>query len=442
MGVADETEQILERPEAVTFGDVLTGPSAVSAGAAVAEDEIKRDAYPPHSGGLRHLCGLHQFQRREAPIVRNEFKYDLFRSDLPEIVRTIERDYEEIERPTPTTLTLFFYSSELGAPEVETCFRLRTYAHLDNPTAATLDDIKALKWQLEKKHGHTKERLGTIDGLPKSIAPDHEAWDLAGTIFRPNLLKVTQRRHFALTCNHDESHRITVDLSRDVFKVGEQLQPLGGMGPRVEVKLPLDEPEDRVPVAGRLRAADHWTPFAGLANYFQFLLRRLLPRRTHMSLPEIESKHIISSGSPHQQQVFDQLDGWLRTKQDKSRLLLPFPHHITRVRRYHVCEGLRPNSTATVVETAAGRCSLKIKDNARQEGSALLRHTEASHTTDLDGALMAPDEFIRARGLTKLNEFAKVQRKIPIALANGHSFQFSLDQCTDPSGRSLAALRE
>ena len=48
--------------------------------------------------------------------------------------------------------------------------------------------------------------------------------------------------------------------------------------------------------------------------------------------------------------------------------------------------------------------------------------------------------FVAANGLTKLNEFTKVQRKIPIALANGHAFQFSLDRCTDPVGRSLAQI--
>lgn len=389
-------------------------------------------------GRLRQLNGPRHLGLTADPIVRNEFKYDLFRSDVPEITRTIERDYEEIERPAPTTLTLFFYSTELGAPEVERCFRLRTYAQLDDPLSATLDDLKTLTWQLERKHGRTKERLATIAGLPKSIDPDHEEWDVNGTIFRPNLLKVTQRRHFALAQNQDESQRMTVDLSREVFKIGERLQPLGDMGPRVEVKLPVGKREDAVPMAGRLRAAGHWTPFGGLANYFQFLLRRLLPMETHASLPEIESKHSLASGNP--QQAFHRLDEWLGTKRHNWRPLLPFPHGIARVRRYHVCEGPRLGSTATVVETTAGRCSLKIKDDARQQGSALLRQTAASHTTDLDGTVLAPGDFIRAHGLNKLNEFTKFQRKIPVALANGHSFQFSLDQCTDPAGHRLAQV--
>ncbi len=392
----------------------------------------------PHLALNCRVVPPHQSESFGKSTIRNEFKYDLFRSDLPEIMRSIEREHDEIERPAPTTLTLFFYSSRLGAPEVETRLRLRAYGHVDDPTAVTLDELKKMSWRIEKKHGHVKERLGIITKLPKSIAADHEAWDIAGTILRPNLLKVTQRRHFALTPNHDESHRLTVDLSRNVFKFSGQLQHLGDMGPRVEVKLPANKQEDWVPLTSRLRTVGHWTPFAGLASYFQFLLRRQIPAETHMSLPEIEAKHVISSGSPLE--VFDRLYGWLHTKRAQWRLLLPYPHTITRARRYHVCKSTFPDSSATVVETTAGRCSLKVKDNARQHGSLLLRETSASHETDLSGAVMLVDAFIRAHGLAKLNEFTKVQRKIPITLANGHGFQFSLDQCTDPSGRQLAQI--
>jgi len=392
----------------------------------------------PHPALNCRVVPPRQPENFETSTIRNEFKYDLFRSDLPEIMRSIEREHDEIERPAPTTLTLFFYSSRVGAPEVETRLRLRAYGHVDNPTAVTLDELKTMSWRIEKKHGHIKECLGTITKLPKSVAADHEAWDIAGTILRPNLLKVTQQRHFALTPDHDESHRLTVDLSRNVFKFSGQLQHLGDMGPRVEVKLPANKNEDLVPLTRRLRIIGHWTPFAGLAGYFQFLLRDQIPAETHLLLPEIEAKHVISSGSPLE--VFDRLYGWLHTKRDQWRLLLPYPHTITRVRRYHVCKSTFPDSSATVVETAAGRCSLKVKDTARQHGSLLLRETSASHETDRNGAVMPADDFIRAHGLAKLNAFTKVQRKIPIALANGHGFQFSLDQCTDHSGRHLAQI--
>ncbi len=395
-------------------------------------------AIPVPDPAIPDAAAYHPQRDETATIVRNEFKYDLFRSDLPEVMRLIEREYDEIRRPMPTTLTVFFYSSRFGAPEVETQYRLRAYGHVDDPAAVTLDELEALTWRVEKKHGHRKERLGTFAGLPKRLAADDESWDIAGIILRPNMLKVTQRRHFALTQVRDEAHRLTVDLSRNVFKFGEKLQNLGEMGPRVEVKLPLGSTVDSVALEGRLRATGHWTPFAGLAHYFQFLLRHQLPPETHMSLPEIEAKYVVTDG--RSDQVFDDLIRWLHAKQVKWRPLLPSPHTITRARRYHVCEGLGPDSSATVVETAAGRCSLKIKDAARRYGSLLIRDTTASHTTDLDGAMTTPEAFIRSHGLTRITEFTKYQRKIPIALDNGHSYQFSLDNCTDPAGRHLAQL--
>ena len=126
-------------------------------------------------------------------------------------------------------------------------------------------------------------------------------WELLGETRRPNLLKVSQRRHFAVDETHDESQRITVDLSRSVFKIVDQrLVPLGDIGPRVEVKLPAGQPEDSLPMARRLRGASYWMPFGTMANYFQFLLRGALPMETHMSLPEIESKFAITSGTPEE----------------------------------------------------------------------------------------------------------------------------------------------
>ena len=222
--------------------------------------------------------------RRRLPqesVVRNEFKYDLFGSDLPDVISVIERDHKEIKRPTPTTLTLYFYDAELGAPEVDPFYRLRTYAHFD-PDATSLDDIKALPWQVQKKCGHEKRPLGTLEGLPASIAPDDEVWELLGETRRPNLLKVSQRRHFAVDETHDESQRITVDLSRSVFKIVDQrLVPLGDIGPRVEVKLPAGQPEDSLPMARRLRGASYWMPVGTIGGR----IYRAVFSTSHVLLP-------------------------------------------------------------------------------------------------------------------------------------------------------------
>ncbi len=387
---------------------------------------------------MTNTCCIERSRLRSEAVVRNEFKYDLFSPDMAAVVGAIERDYAEIKRPTPATLTLYFYDPRRGAPEVDPFLRLRAYADFD-PDTTSLEDIKALAWRVEKKCGHEKRLLGTLDGLPDSSSPDSEVWNLLGTVCRPNLLKVSRRRHFAIGDAGDEAHRITADVSRSVFKiVDHQLVPLGDMGPRVEVKLPKGRREGSLALAEQLRGSSYWMPFSTMANYFTFLLRGSLPMHTHMYLPEIESKFAVTAGSP--EQVFDKLFAFLSAKRGDWRFLLPYPHIITRTRRYHVCHGPRPGTTATVVETASGRCSLKVKADARADGSAILRNTSASHTTDVDGRRMSADEFIAANRLAKINEFTKLQRKIPIALANGHGFQFSLDRCTDPAGRSLTQI--
>ncbi|TWU73168.1 hypothetical protein ED733_003430 [Metarhizium rileyi] len=363
---------------------------------------------------------------------RSEFKYDVFQHDVSDIVSAIEKEYREINRPTSTTLTLYF-DGDQGSPSVDLSFRLRTYGHFERGTT-TLQDIKSLPWRAEKKFGEEKTTLGSLPCLP-----DGEAWQFRGATRRPRSLKVCERRHFAMGELDDESRRVTIDLSRSLYYIsGQSLVPIGDMGPRIEVKLPSGMSETHFALAHQLRAANHWMEFSSLTNYSQFVLATLFPSDTHMALPEIESKYAITSGSA--EQVFNGLLAFLASEQRKWHLVLPYPHIMIRTRRYHVCQGLRPGSTATIVETSSGRCSVKIKDDARSQGSVLLRTTQASHTTDINGQMMSPGEFAAAHGLEKINEFTKLQRKIPIALANGHGFLFTVDLCTDPRRRSLAQV--
>ncbi|KAL7939986.1 hypothetical protein V8C42DRAFT_358264 [Trichoderma barbatum] len=365
--------------------------------------------------------------------IRSEFKYDLFQHDVSDIYRAVEREYQEINRPNNTTLTLYFHDIGQGAPAMDFSFRLRSYANFDRGIT-TLQDIRMLQWQVENKYEDKKTQLSILTSLPEG-----DEWHLFGATRRPATLKTSQRRHFAIGEPKDESRRVTIDVSRSLFQiVGQDLKLLGDMGPRVEVKLPGDVSEDHFPLANRLRTASHWMAFGSLTTYNRSVLANLFPSETHMSLPEIESKYQIASGSA--EQVFQGLFSFLSNGQRNWQLVLPYPHIIIRTRRYHVCQGLAPGSTVTIVETSSGRCSIKIKNDARSQGSVLLRTTQASHTTDINGQMMSPDEFAAAHGLTKINKFTKLQRKIPIALANGHGFQFTVDLCTDPQGRSLAQV--
>jgi hypothetical protein len=332
------------------------------------------------------------------------------------------------------TLTLYFCEPNLGAPSIDFVFRMRSYGHFDGD-ATTLGQLRALRWRAEKKYGNVKIELGTSLGLPEG-----GTWDLFGAKRRPLMLKVSERHHFSVHGVTDELNRITVDMSRMQYKVtGDRLEFMGDMGPRVEVKLPRGMQDDHLPLASELRKASHWHDYSALTNYMWFILARMFPAESHIPLPEVEVKYnVISDSSP--QQVFDKLLAIVLSRPQHWRLVLPYPHIIIRTRRNHVCEELRPGCSATIVETPSGRCSLKIKADAHSQGSALLRTTQASYTTHINGTILTPDEFAQEHGLNKINEFTKLQRKIPISLANNDGYQLTVDACSDLHGQSLVQL--
>jgi hypothetical protein len=130
---------------------------------------------------------------------------------------------------------------------------------------------------------------------------------------------------------------------------------------------------------------------------------------------------------------------WLR-RQPGFRLLLPLPHQVVRMRRYHFCEGDDDGAQCTIVETAAGRLSAKVKRNAAAEGLLLLRSTEASRSTNVDGAREPVDVFAQRHGWRRFNTMTKVQAKIPFAVRSGHAYLVSVDDCVDEHGRTLRQL--
>jgi len=119
------------------------------------------------------------------------------------------------------------------------------------------------------------------------------------------------------------------------------------------------------------------------------------------------------------------------------RMLLPAPHGLERMRRYHVCADPGSDDECIVVETAAGRLSEKRKRSSRLLGKALLRETIASRTTDRDGSLLPIEDFLAERGLIRLNVFEKVQSKVPFALENGRAYLVSFDRCSQADGPAL-----
>lgn len=368
---------------------------------------------------------------------RNEYRHDLFITDLTKILPDLEATYEEIVRTTPITLTLYFYDRESGPPNVDMNFRLRAYADLD-PHTATLHDLKKLDWRVEKKTDHVKQEVAELTGLAST--GDQEAYEILHVTHQAHSVKVATRRHFSMLREECEDHRLTVDTSRAVFDVdGHQLRFLADIGPRVEVKVPTNEDESSFQLKEELQRLSTWGPYRTLGPCLEELVREGFPASTREPFGEVEIKNEVIADKPSD--VFYQILSALQNVQgDELKFVLPYPYMYSRVRRYHVCTGPESDATYTVVETPAGRFSLKVKRKARSTGEVLVRNTEASHTTDHDGEITTIDAYLREQGLTKLDAFVKTQLKTPVVLANGIGVQITLDQCVSEKGRKLNQL--
>jgi hypothetical protein len=177
--------------------------------------------------------------------------------------------------------------------------------------------------------------------------------------------------------------------------------------------------------------------YRSLVLLFQDLLRDLIPPGRATERPEIESKFTMASID--MAIAASAVVGWLQRHRE-IRLLLPFPHQIVRMRRYHFCEPLADEAQCTIVETAAGRLSAKIKREATTHGAALVRQTRASRYTDHDGRREPVAAFAHRHGWRPFNTMTKVQTKIPLVVATGNAYLVSIDDCVDLHGTSLRQL--
>jgi len=178
-------------------------------------------------------------------------------------------------------------------------------------------------------------------------------------------------------------------------------------------------------------------PYHSLELLFQDVLRVVVPPGPSAGVSEIEVKFDLADVDL--QATASAMVGWLSNRAD-IRLLLPFPHQIVRMRRYHFCIGDDRDAQCTVVETTAGRLSAKVKRSAEVRGRAVVRHTTASRSTDLDGVRERPEDFIARHGWRRVNMMTKLQAKIPFALRSGTAYLASIDDCLDPSGTPLRQL--
>jgi len=374
---------------------------------------------------------------------RVEWRGDLFASELPGLLRRLGgarvRAYD-----LPHTLTLFLQHA--GRPlEVEHALRIRAYGRLDDfsaeSVAAAIERGLAGKLQIKDACGAVTElgggRVAVLRGALLGRADGLWRVRLGSGEYVAASVRVARRTHHELDLGRGV--RVTVDHERRLFRLhGQAARFLGDLGPRVEIKAARPEDAQRtrelLDPDGRLRRL----PYRSLELLFQDELRGRIAAETHLALPEIEVKFDVPPWGPEAasgrvRALVQQLAGG---PFGPLAPLLPFPHQVVRLRRYHMCapaEGER----RVIVETAAGRLSPKVKRQPRLSGPALLRATSASHTTDLDGACVSPLEFAAARGWSLSNVMDKLQAKWPFVLPGGRAYQLGVDDCQDAHGRRL-----
>ncbi len=372
---------------------------------------------------------------------RLEWRGDFFASERGLILDRLSL-YPEIARPFRHTLTLFLAKTPHPEPALEPVVRLRAYANLSELSASSIQAWLHAQpsGKLQVKYTGGAEEHGEVTlqpgpgGLPVCT--------LHGEDYVPASLRVAARRHFAMTeaglpapRDVSEHHRITLDAERHLFRVHRDgsVAALGEMGPRLEIKTP--SPEAAATALAAVNGSDEAkvVPWRGLELLFQAMLRDRIARDSIVPGRELELKFEVH-GEVAAEAVLESL-------RDHGEWLLPFPHRIERLRRYHICRHLTDAASEyTIVETPAGKLSQKRKRERALHGAVVARRTEAMFTTDRDGRACPVEEFCADNALVALNSFAKSQTKVPFLLANGHAYQVSLDRCHDRAGRALSQL--
>lgn len=379
---------------------------------------------------------------------RDEWQGDLFRSDLATVLPHLPAK-AKIDRPFRDTITVF-YAQDGRWVEDRRPVRIRTYGDLPDLSPQTIASFLGhrLTGKLQVKisaeagvadevdvkalHGHAEE----FPHLPSHL-------DVEGTMYTPHSVRIARRRHYSvgalLDTDEDETerHRVTIDLERHLFRLAESDAPvyLGDLGPRLEIKAPSPDEVRRVQEALGVTDLTAHLPFRSLELLFQDLLLSELSVARSSEFPEIEGKLEVT-GDRDTDEIGEQLVDWVRSLA-RARLLLPFPHRIVRMRRYHVCECRSDPREWTVVETMGGKLSTKVKTGARSDGAALLRDTQASHSTDREGRHAPLSQFLAERDLRRVNWFHKRQIQVPFSLANDHAYLVKIDDCEDPAGNRL-----
>jgi hypothetical protein len=372
-------------------------------------------------------------------IRRTEWRGDLFASDLGPFLDRLAAA-RVVSYRFSHTLTIFLRPPDSDF-RVDGTLRLRAYRAL--PDLAPESVRRAIthglsgKLQVKELRGATTElQAGPVMFLHAN--GDRDAWgrlQIGKRTLEPTSVRVARRVHYKLP---QDAARVTVDLERSLFRVARNtLRPLGDMGPRIEIKAARSRDVQRALARLNPDGALRRLRYGSLELLFQDLLGDLVRHVSGKANPEIEAK--FDMADVDLARAASAVIDWLHCNSD-TLLLLPAPHQVVRMRRYHFCASDDADAQCTIVETAAGRLSAKLKLAGTVQRMALVRATEASRTTNRDGVRTSVDSFARQRGWRPFNSMTKIQSKIPFVLRNGHAYLVSIDHCVDARGRVLRQL--
>lgn len=376
---------------------------------------------------------------------RVEWRGDLFAADLAPFLKRLE-EARIVPYELPHTLTIFLHQ-EGTSFDLNRTLRVRSYCRLpdlkpESIHRAVAEGLSA-KLQVKAASGETTELdSGRVGLLHLSAERESDRWwrvQLGRDNFEPTSVRVARRVHYELPPYRERPPmRVTVDHERELFRVVRgALKPLGEMGPRIEVKADTDVDVRRALALLSPDGVLHRLQYRSLELLFQDMLRDTVAPVSATVKPEIEVK--FEMASVEIAVAASVLIRWL-SRHPEARLLLPLVHQVVRMRRYHFCEGEDDGAQCTIVETAAGRLSVKIKRGETLRGPALVRDTQASRSTDLDGVREPVEVFARRHGWRRFNTMTKIQAKIPFALGSGNAYLVSVDDCLDEHGTPLRQL--
>jgi hypothetical protein len=371
----------------------------------------------------------------------------MFRSDLAGVLPRLSPE-ARIQRPHRDTITIF-YAPDGEWVEDARPVRIRAYGDLPDLSPHTISGFvdHRLTGKLQAKSSvtagicdevDTEPIHGGLEDFPR--LPQH--LELDSRTYTPHSLRLARRQHYSAaellgrTEADTEHHRVTLDLERHLFRLDRE-QPiyLGDLGPRLEIKAPSPDEVRAVQDGLGIGKLGIRLPYRSLELVFQDLLLGQLSVARTSSFPEIEGKLEVK-GTRETEEIAGGLVEWVSSL-PSARLLLPYPNRIVRMRRYHVCTSHTDPRQWTVVETMSGKLSTKIKASDRTDGAALLRDTDASHSTDREGRSLPLGQFLDEHQLERINLFHKRQIQVPFVLDNGHAYLVKIDDCEDPAGHRL-----